>query len=241
MEDLMAQPHNSRASRAAPARAKPARQPLHVYEVKGDAAKVLAELKLPQGASVAIIPSSPTVEAKLLKLAPGRIARYGEVRRDEPPRSKTDRSSPQDTSAAVDASAFEPDARARAVLRGLEYAREDLRDAGGAYDLDQVRAVLNGVSRQAVTKRVKDGSLLAVPGPNGKRSYPTFQFTGEGTVVGGMKAVLDAFPSKNPWMVLNFLVNPQDALGGRKPIDLLRAGDVDAVVSAARRIGVQGA
>jgi hypothetical protein len=237
----MAQPQNTRASSAAATRAKPARQPLHAYEVKGDAAKVLAELTLPQGASVAIIPSSPTVEAKLMKLAPGRIARYGEVRRDKPQRSKADPSPPQELPAAVDASAFEPDARARAVLRGLEYAREDLRDAGGAYDLDQVRSVLNGVSRQAITKRVKDGSLLAVPGPNGKRSYPTFQFTGEGTVVSGLKAVLDAFPSRNPWMVLNFLVNPQDALGGGKPIDLLRAGDADAVVAAARRIGVQGA
>jgi hypothetical protein len=236
----MAQPQNTRTSSAAATRAKPARQPLHAYEVKGDAAKVLAELTLPQGASVAIIPSSPTVEAKLMKLAPGRFARYGEVWRDKPQRP-ADRLTTQETPAAVDASAFEPDARARAVLRGLEYAREDLRDAGGAYDLDQVRAVLNGVSRQAITKRVKDGSLLAVPGPNGKRSYPTFQFTGEGTVVSGLKAVLDAFPSRNPWMVLNFLVNPQDGLGDRKPIDLLRAGDVDAVVSAARRIGVQGA
>ena len=140
----------------------------------------------------------------------------------------------------ADKSAFEPDARARAVLRGLQYAREDLRDAGGAYDLDQARAVLNGVSRQAIGKRVKEGSLLALPGPNGRRSYPTFQFTGEGTVIDGLKAVQEALPNRNPWSVLNFPTNPQAPLGGRKPIDLLRAGKLEAVVEAARGIGVQG-
>ena len=134
----------------------------------------------------------------------------------------------------VDKSAFEPDARARAVLRGLQYAHEDLRDAGGAYDLDQARAVLNGVSRQAIGKRVKEGSLLALPGPNGRRSYPTFQFTGEGTVIDGLKAVQEALPNRNPWSVLNFPTNPQAPLGGRKPIDLLRAGKLEAVVEAAR-------
>jgi hypothetical protein len=227
----MAQTQNARTSTGA-------RRPLHAYEVKGDAAKVLSELKLPHGAAVAIIPSNPTVEAKIRKLAPDRIARYGEIHPDKP-QGAGGRATGK--SAVVDASAFEPDARARAVLRGLEYARDDLRAAGGAYDLDQVRTVLGGISRQAVTKRVKDGSLLAVPGPNGKRSYPTVQFTGEGTVIAGLKTLLDAFPSRNPWMILNFLVNPPDGLGGRKPIDLLRAGEVDPVVGAARGIGVQGA
>lgn len=234
----MAQPQNTRTTTGGPA--GKTRQPLHAYAVKGDAARVLSELKLPQGAAVAIIPSNPTVEAKLLKLAPDRIERYGEVRREVREGASVDALG-RSSSTAVDASAFEPDARARAVLRGLQYAREDLREAGGAYDLDQVRTVLGGVSRQAVTKRVKEGGLLAVPGPNGKRSYPTFQFTGEGTVVAGLKSLLDAFPSRNPWMVLNFLVNPQDALGGRKPIDLLRAGEVDPVVAAARGTGAQGA
>lgn len=35
-------------------------------------------------------------------------------------------------------------------------AQEDLRDDGGAYDLDQVRVLMRGVSRQAIDKRATD-------------------------------------------------------------------------------------
>lgn len=139
----------------------------------------------------------------------------------------------------IEASAYAPNSRARALLQGVKIAEADLKEAGGAFDLEQVQTVLNNVSRQAVEKRVKDGSLLAVPGPNNRRRYPTIQFTREG-VVPGLKDVQEALPTRNPWAVLNFLVRPDDRLGGRKPIEVLRNGDVDLVVSAARGMGEQG-
>ena len=98
-----------------------------------------------------------------------------------------------------------------------------------------------GVSRQAVEKRVREGSLLAVPGPSNRRRFPTVQFTDDGEVVEGLREVRQALPFRNPWAVLNFLVNPDDRLGGRRPIDALKAGETDEVVEAARRIGQQGA
>lgn len=137
-------------------------------------------------------------------------------------------------------SAYEPDARARALARGLKMRRDDLARAGGTYELDDVRELMNGVTVQAVGKRVREGSLLAVPGPSNRRRYPTMQFTADGGVVPGLKAVTEAFPSKSPWMLLNFLVNPEARLGDRAPIDLLRAGQVDPVVRAARAVGQQG-
>lgn len=146
---------------------------------------------------------------------------------------------PADTS--VPEFAFAPGARARAILRGIEHAYADLHDAGGAYDLSQVRRVMRGISRQAVDKRTKEGSLLAVPGPSNHRSYPTLQFNSDGSVVDGLKAVYEALPTRNPWAVLNFLVNPQSSLAGAKPIERLRAGAIDEVVAAANRIGEQGA
>ena len=203
------------------------------YRLKGDAVKVLSGLKLPRGAEVAILAPTAAVDSKLRKLDLERIAPWGEPTEDAAAGSSA--------KAHVDTSAFEPDARARAVLRGLEFARQDLREAGGAYDLEQVRTLLGGVSRQAVGKRVQEGSLLAVPGPNGRRGYPTFQFSDDGSVVNGLRSIQDALPSRNPWFVLNFLTNPQDALDGRKPIDVLRDGDVDSVANVARRVGVQGA
>jgi nucleoid DNA-binding protein len=141
----------------------------------------------------------------------------------------------------VPSSAFEPDARARALLRGLEIAQEDLRKAGGAYDLEEVRALMSGISRQRVDRRVKEGSLLAVPGPSNRRRYPAIQFARDGKVVEGLKEVQQALSTKNPWSVLSFLINPDELLGGRKPIDALKIGEIEVVVEAARRMGQQGA
>jgi hypothetical protein len=141
----------------------------------------------------------------------------------------------------INKEAYEPDARSRALLDGVRIAQEDLREAGGAYDLEQVRTLMQGISRQAIDKRVQEGSLLAVPGPNNRRSYPTLQFNQDGTIVSDLKAVHEALPTRNPWTILNFLTQPDDRLSGRKPIDLLRKGKVDLVVEAARRLGQQGA
>ena len=145
------------------------------------------------------------------------------------------------TSAVIDERAFEPDARAQAILDGVRIAQEDLRRSGGAYDLQQMMTLMHGISRQAIDKRVQERSLIAVPGPSNRRSYPTLQFNSDGTVVEGLKQVRDALPTRNPWTILNFLAEPDDRLGGRKPIDLLKEGRVELVVEAAQRMGQQGA
>lgn len=133
---------------------------------------------------------------------------------------------------------FAPGPRARAILRGVENARKDLKDAGGAFDVEDVRKLLHGVSRQAIDKRVKDGALLTVPGPSGKRGFPALQFQPDGAVVPGLKEVQAALGYASPWSVLNFLVNPHDLLDGRAPIDLLRRGEVALVERAASLSGV---
>ena len=45
-----------------------------------------------------------------------------------------------------------------------------------------------------------------------------------------MKSVLEALPTRNPWTILNFLAHPDDRLDGRRPIDVLKGGDIDLVV-----------
>jgi hypothetical protein len=140
----------------------------------------------------------------------------------------------------IDKLAFEPDARSRAILRGVQIAEADLKASGGAFDLQAVRTLLRGVSRQRIDKQVREGSLLAVPGPSNRRVYPTVQFQADGSVVKGLRAVRDALSTRNAWALLNFLVQPDDRLNGRKPIELLKVGAVSDVVDAARSIAQQG-
>jgi hypothetical protein len=230
-------PQVRRYSKSAP------QSPVHPYKVVGDPARALTEMKnLPDGVSLVLIPSNAVVEQELRRLGSGRVQRLpglvikakgrGSVWRRVKPR-------PADRN-AIDASAFEPSSRAKALLKGVQIAQNDLKESGGAYDLDQVRVLMNGISRQMVDRKVREGSLLAVPGPSNRRAYPTMQFTSDGTVVPGLKAVQDALPTDNPWAVLNFLVRPDPRLNGRKPIDLLKAGEIDLVVDAAQRVGQQG-
>jgi hypothetical protein len=191
----------------------------------------LKRLRLPADTQVAIVPKMRTafkkVRARSSKQLTDQALRYvfGAVRK----------------ASAVSKEAFAPDARARAVLEGVRIAQEGLRRSGGAYDLEEVRMLLRGISRQAVDKRVQEGSLLAIPGPSNHRSFPTLQFNTDGTVIEGLKSVREALPTDNPWTVLNFLAEPDDRLNGRKPIDLLKEGNVELVVQAARRMAQQGA
>jgi hypothetical protein len=229
----MADKAQAKAS-VAPAKARGA-SVLTMFTMKGDPVKALADFKLPADARVAIISGKPESVRAIKASVRGRVARVTKVVEQVPRRSVSERRP------AVDKSAFEPDARSRALLEGVRIAQEDLREAGGAYDLDQVRTLMRGVSRQAIGKRVQEGSLLAVPGPSNSRSYPTLQFNRDGTVVRGLKAVCEALQTSNPWTVLNFLAHPDVRLGDHKPIELLRSGELELVLEAARRHGEQGA
>jgi nucleoid DNA-binding protein len=136
-------------------------------------------------------------------------------------------------------SAYEPSARARALLRGKEISERDLKESGGSFELRDVETLL-GISRQAIDKKVRDDALVAVPGPHGRRRYPIVQFTNEGTLP-GLQSVLQSLPSASGWFRLNFLITPDAHLGGRRPVDLLKEGKIDSVVMAAQAVGVQGA
>ncbi len=150
--------------------------------------------------------------------------------------------SPSRSSWELDAPpAFSAGPRARAILRGKEIAETDLANSGGSYSLEQVRRLLGDVSRQSVEKKVREGRLLAVIGPNSKRFYPVAQFHDDGSVIEGLHAVQDALATRNGYAVLNYLVNPDPRLDNRKPLDLLKQGEITRVVEAAARSGEQGA
>jgi hypothetical protein len=232
MEVMMA--HKVQSRPAPPAAKKPV-EPTGTMTMLMLSGAVLKGVQLPAGAEVAIVSQKPSTVKKIRDRFKGNLRTVWKI--NAAAISAT--SSKRET--AINRAAYTPDARSLAILEGVRIAQEDLREAGGAYDLDQVRTLMHGVSRQAVDKRVQEGSLLAVPGPSNRRSYPTLQFNSDGTVVEGLKAVSEALPTRNPWTILNFLAQPDDRLSGRKPIDVLKEGKINLVVEAAQRIGQQGA
>jgi len=67
-------------------------------------------------------------------------------------------------------------------------------------------------------RRVRERTLLAVPGPSNRRLYRTLQFNRDGSVVDGLKPVLDALPTRNPWSALISLPVPISASMGAGPL-----------------------
>jgi hypothetical protein len=68
--------------------------------------------------------------------------------------------------------------------------------------------------------------------------YPAFQFTGSG-VVPGLAAVLSILEAPevgvSPWTVASWLVSPAAEFDDATPIDVLAAGEVEAVSNLARQ------
>ena len=136
----------------------------------------------------------------------------------------------------ADKTVIRRDTRSRALLRRKEITQHKIETVGGAFTLGQVCQVMGCVSRQAIERRVREGRLLAVPGPSNRRVYPAVQFGSDGEVVPGIKEVLHALPMVNHWEVLKFLVTSDISLGNRKPIDLLREGSIEPVVQSAANL-----
>jgi hypothetical protein len=139
----------------------------------------------------------------------------------------------------VAASVRDQDPLAMARLRGIEAKRRILADDGGMLSAGRVGEILT-MSRQAVEKRRKAGRLIGVSLGRRGYGYPAWQFSERGTLP-GLEAVLDSLKSHDVWTKLVFFTTENAATGGSKPLDILRSGDVEKVLVAARRYGEQGA
>jgi hypothetical protein len=127
------------------------------------------------------------------------------------------------------------DPLAPALARNVEHRQTLLTLAGGALSADEAGRIL-GITRQAVDKRRRTGTLLAVREGSDWR-YPACQFA-DGEVVAGIADVVRGFGPASPWVALDFLLAPDTVLAGRTPLEALKAGDSDEVVRLVH--GLQG-
>lgn len=111
--------------------------------------------------------------------------------------------------------------------------------AGPFVDTRGVMSLLGGVTKQAVSQRVKGGRLLALRTGSGRTVYPLWQFQG-GDVLDGLPEVLgtagfDPDRTTTGWTLASWLVTEDPDLGG-SPRELLEAGRVEPVLRAARGV-----
>jgi hypothetical protein len=124
-------------------------------------------------------------------------------------------------------------------FKGIRAKNDLLKKEGGVITSNQAAEIL-GISRQAVDKRRKQGNLLAVSFGRRGYFYPVWQFSEDG-VLPGFETVMNLLRDYDPWMQMIFMLNANQHLNNRSPLEKLREGDLDNVLKAAQAAGEQGA
>ncbi len=120
-----------------------------------------------------------------------------------------------------------------ARLRGLRMREQLLAAEGGSCTTKELAEAL-GVTRQAIDKRRRSGTLIGLS--LGKRGYvyPTWQID-----LDGLAEVLSELQEYDAWTQLAFMLTPNSWLEHESPLDVLRAGEIARAVAAAQLYGEQ--
>jgi hypothetical protein len=126
------------------------------------------------------------------------------------------------------------------IARNAEHRLDLLERCGGTLTAEQAGRLI-GISRQAIDKRRRSRTLIGLR-QSGSWGYPRCQFDeARHEVVAGLPRLLEAMPASNPWVVLDFLLAPDQTLNGRTPLAVLRVegwtSDLDRLVRVERGDG----
>jgi hypothetical protein len=113
-----------------------------------------------------------------------------------------------------------------------------LKAEGGALSAPQLANHL-GITPQGLGKKRKKNQVFWLE-VGGGYVYPAFQIGKDG-LLRGVREVLAAFDVPDPWMRVHFMLTGDRRLRNRRPLDLLREGKIEEVVSAAKAYGELGA
>lgn len=123
----------------------------------------------------------------------------------------------------ADRSLTVPSARRAALLAVSEEVWE--HELGPLLSSADVRELLGDISRQRVDELLRARRLIGLRDSAGRRRFPAFQFR-DGRALEALAAaywmVADAVASD--WTAASWLVSPDQALGGRSPVQWVRDG-----------------
>lgn len=122
---------------------------------------------------------------------------------------------------------FDPDER------GRELAAEMQKAEGGSWTGAELETRF-GLTPATLHRRRKEHRIVYWRDPVHEFHYPKWQFTPAGALLCGVQEVLAVFASRDEWRIMRYFLGPRDQFGGRRALDLLRAGQVGKVLAHAK-------
>lgn len=129
----------------------------------------------------------------------------------------------------------------------MNLAREQARGRGDAFKLRLLETLdwlsLEEAAAQSdcpvaeLYERAEAGDLIAVE-HNHRVLVPAIQLS-DGRLLPHLCETLHAMALESPWLRVSWLISTNERLGGASPLESLNH-DPDAVLSAARGVGIQG-
>jgi hypothetical protein len=127
---------------------------------------------------------------------------------------------------------------------GLEVKRQLLAAEGGYYTSDRAAALL-GINETALTALRQQSKIIGLPLAVGSYAYPQWQFVKtwffRHRVLKGLDLALAALTGVDPWTQAAFMLDRLISTEMATPLDGLRQGKIDLVISTAKSFGEQGA
>jgi hypothetical protein len=126
------------------------------------------------------------------------------------------------------------------LARGIRARKELELTEGGSLSAEEMANPL-GKTRPGIDYLRRKGLIVAWRTKQGRWRYPTWQLTDQGGLLPGVVGSLKALNTRSEWEPMIFFLSPRESLGGKRPLDLLRAGYTRDVIAAAERHGGHGA
>jgi hypothetical protein len=127
--------------------------------------------------------------------------------------------------------AWDPFAEGRKMINLLKEAE------GGAYDRNRAAGML-GLTTQALHARVVKQQVVAWKDPAGRYCFPRWQFSADG-LLPGVRECLDELTGQDQWAIMRFFLTESEQLQGKRPLDVLRNGNLEEVIALARSQSIE--
>jgi hypothetical protein len=107
------------------------------------------------------------------------------------------------------------------------------RAEGGCWSNDDLKRKFGFTAADLCCRRL-GREILFWKGVKGAYFYPRWQFTKTGALLPGIARILQIFQSDDNWRTIRYFLTKRQSLENRRPLDLLRDGEIDRCLTHAQ-------